>query len=1140
MKFFLSQFGKVKRTAIAILIACTISLTGMGIITMASANGTSEIIAPETGFNAVAHYEFNDETNLGKDSLGNYDLVAKNVGIDRVNGGVALKDNGLLYAPALDEPNGDAYTDFSDLIKGSYSVSFRAYMRSLGGGGNYIVSTGSYGSHFCINWCYGGLSYSFGNGQNEDFGTNAANGNGQEMLNATNNWYRVNTIYNEKDLTVTVTATREGDSEYAFSKTHQLTAASTFGGNDRYSFTIGAQSHLGGWDDCHANAELGDGTVIYPNISDFRIYSGVIDATEIAAIAKYDADNLAAANAPTYEYNPIAAWDFSDSNNIGKDTYGNVDLIMKNTDAANYDLTDGVLTLKNNNFLYAGNLGNNQDISDKLSAFTIALDMKTPTFSNSAEYDIFSTARYADGFRFAACGNALRLYYGNGKSIVADGFFTADENDWQKVVVTGDIANKYIAVYCLNEGETEARLVGSASGDDVVFSTALCLTFGCWSKFGTEDTNYSNPSLANIKLYDFCVTSAQADQILTTGKVETTATAVKEIKGVTAQIEVSKDASETEILTVEGLPATTTVINEAGNALTANIVWIKVEKGDFSAKLTGFIFGAGVNNFANEKIELVVDYIVSNEDKQEIKPIVWYEFNDANNVGKDSMGNFDLVKGGVQSYLTHNAEDGYVTFEKPSEGDGAFLYSPAMAGATTDWSDLITGSYTVSVKFMTDNDCGGDRYIISASCYGDGFLVCGCYNGYEVYYSNGNIGGGTCHIRYETGNTKDRWVTLTVTYNANTGNTCLYLDGVLFREQKIEGYTGFAQTALYTFALGAQCDVNGSSAAQFFDGSIADVKIYDFALSATNVKDLITNEGTENALVSIANYYTVEEIIVDTTDINLVISADNSVEDVLAGIPATVTVKDSKGNAETCPVYWFGDNNGLITGYVKGATSANVKGLTAQIRLSYVIETATIANGVYTDVCVNGVAYNGETIVTGESRTLTFKVNANAGYNVTAVSVNGEKVVADENGVYTVTVDNYSVITALTAAQEYTITYVLNNGEDNSIKTYVYGDTVELDNYFTKEGFTFGGWFANEDLSGEEVVSIDTTNPENITLYAKWVEEETSEPKTSEGESNDNSSAAKSGCFGSVTASFTGALALIGFVFVGLKSRKKR
>ncbi len=1141
MRGFTKKAQRLRAVAVSVLIFGAFVLSGAGVLLQnAKAEAPADIVAPETGFNALAHYEFQDETNLGKDTLGNYDLVAKNLSVDPVNGGIALKNNGFLYAPAIGEVTGDEYTDFSDLMKGSYSVSVRAYLRANNGGGNYLITTGSYGSDYTMNWVYGGIGMDFGSGQKEEFGTNDQNGDGKQMLDGNFSWYRINCVYDEQALTFTVTATKEGDEDWAFRKTHTLTGPIAFGGHKTYGFTIGAQSHLGGWDDGHASAELEDGTIIYPNLSDVRIYSGAIDDAEIAKIAKYDADNLAAEETPVYDTNPIAAWDFSDASNPGADTMGNVDLILKNTGSSDHEIADGALTLKNNNLLYAGDLGKGEDISDKLTAFTLAFDVKMDKPADSDEHDIVSTARYADGFRVTRCGNQLRLYFGGGKNIVADNVFP-ETAQWQKIIVTGDESKNYIAVYINAVEEKTATLIGSSSDQPVAFGTELCLTFGGWSKFGAEDWAYTNPTLDNIKLYDFTITSAQATQLLTEEKVQTENTQVKEIKKLSASFEISADAGETEILTSDQLPKTVEVVNEANQTLTANILWTKVEKGEFSATVTGFIYGPGINNYANTKVSLSVAYQLTEEDAREILPLVWYEFKDADRLGKDSMGNFDLELGG-NGQIEYNAEGQYVTFSRDA---ASFLYAPAVTG-TSDWSDLVKGAYTVSYTLCADNEIqAGDRYAITAGPYGESFMIYGCYSGYEVVYSAG--GANEHKVRFDTGSHKDQWVTITVTVNPDTSVLGFYINGELFAERIIADWQGFSRADLYSFTIGGQGTINGADGAQFFEGSISDVRVYDFALSARNVRDLYENLNGDTPLSSYVSYRTVEKVEVNTADVDLVLSSVNTVEDVLAGLPATATVTDSKEETQVCPVIWLGEENGLIRGYVQGCSAANVRGLRADVQLSYVIDFTQPEHGAFAQIQVDGSDYAaGGSFLTGVSKTLTFKVTADQGYQVSSVVCNNQKIEPDSSGLYTVSVDNYSLVTAYISAEEYTITYVLNNGEENETRIYTYGEEVELDTYFTREGYVFAGWYANEDLSGEEVTQIDSLNPSDITLYAKWVEEggsDSASDSISGGmsqESSGTSGTASGGCGSAVLMPMAFVLAGAAAALLMKKGRKER
>lgn len=1086
------QQGRVKNIMLAVLLVVALlsasTQTLWGGPVAADEVTLEDIVAPESGYNKVVHYEFKDEYNLGKDSCGNFDLVAKNVAIDPINGGVALKDNGMLYAPALDEGVGDEYTDFSDLIKGSFSVSFRAYLRNNSGGANYLVSTGSYGSHFTMNWAYGGFGMCFGENQNTDF----MNDGSKDMLTGEFAWYRVNVVYDESAMTATMTATREGDEDYSFTMSKELSQKITFGGNSRYSFTIGAQSHLGGWDDGWVSAELGDGTTGAPNISDFRLYSGVIDDAEIAKIKAYDETN--AAGVKTYEKNPLASYPFADIDSVGKDAMGNVNLVLKSNSADDYALENGELTLKNGNLLYAENLGNGKDIADYLDTFTIAFDVKMAN-PGGGEFDILSTGKYGEALRITRNGNNLNFYVGgNGTNQWKENVFL--DNEWQTIIVTGSISDKYMAIYVNCPGDTQATLIASVSGAEGLALANYCsLTFGGDSRFGNEESNLSNPTLRNIRIFDFAFGSAQANQYLSAGKVEVEATPMETLKKVSTTLKIDPSMSEDDILACD-LPTTAQVVNAAGNTVDARIVWNNVEKGKYSAKVTGFLIGSAINNQKNVEVELTIPYVFGDEYKQEIKPLVWYEFKDADNIGKDSMGNFDLLLGG-NAIVKHNTEEGYVEFER---ANASYLYAPAIYGSS-DWSDMLKGGYTFSYTVKADNTIGdGSYYAVTTGTYGESFLIYGCYSGFEVIYSAG--GAGTHKLRFETGSYADQWVTITVTVDPTTSMCGFYINGTLFAEREIGDYQGFSADGLYSFVIGGQATVNNNDGTQFFEGAIADVKVYDYVLSADNVKDMYES----STFTSVPTYETVEKVEVDTTDVDLVLSGNNTVEDILASLPATVTVTSNDGHTETCPVIWLGRVGDVIKGYVQGCSWANTGSQMATVKLYYVVEFEDVSNGSFTDIKVNGTDYKNAALLVGENATVTFKVVPNGGYKVASVVCNGERLETNENGLYTVSVADYGKIVAYISAEEYKITYVLNNGEDDEEQIYGYGEDVELATYFTKDGYTFAGWYLNADFSGEKVTTIDSTNPANITLYAKWIAEGTADPGDDGNDDNKNDS----------------------------------
>ncbi len=101
-----------------------------------------EIIRP------FALYEFEDMSNLGKDTSGNgFNLSSSGINVSAVEENdryLKLSGNGGLYATGLSGIN-----DFSDYMSGSYTVR-TIFRSSLKNGGNYIITTGQYNRTFTV------------------------------------------------------------------------------------------------------------------------------------------------------------------------------------------------------------------------------------------------------------------------------------------------------------------------------------------------------------------------------------------------------------------------------------------------------------------------------------------------------------------------------------------------------------------------------------------------------------------------------------------------------------------------------------------------------------------------------------------------------------------------------------------------------------------------------------------------------------------------------------------------------------------------------------------------------------------------------------------------------------------------------
>ena len=81
------------------------------------------------------------------------------------------------------------------------------------------------------------------------------------------------------------------------------------------------------------------------------------------------------------------------------------------------------------------------------------------------------------------------------------------------------------------------------------------------------------------------------------------------------------------------------------------------------------------------------------------------------------------------------------------------------------------------------------------------------------------------------------------------------------------------------------------------------------------------------------------------------------------------------------------------------------------------------------------------------------------------------------------------------AVTNYTVTFDSNGGSSVAKQTVASGETASKPADPTKEGYTFGGWYTDKELT--EAYDFGTTVKKSITLYAKW-NEEGEEPGTEE------------------------------------------
>ena len=119
--------------------------------------------------------------------------------------------------------------------------------------------------------------------------------------------------------------------------------------------------------------------------------------------------------------------------------------------------------------------------------------------------------------------------------------------------------------------------------------------------------------------------------------------------------------------------------------------------------------------------------------------------------------------------------------------------------------------------------------------------------------------------------------------------------------------------------------------------------------------------------------------------------------------------------------------------------------------------------------------------------TVTLTATPNAGYAFDRWEVlSGGVTIGSDN---TFTMPGSAVeIKAHFKQAEYKVTLNTNGGTVNAgdVTGYVYGEGAKLPTDVTRDGYTFGGWYDNEALSGSRVTAITGTDTGDKTYWAKW------------------------------------------------------
>lgn len=484
---------------------------------------------------------------------------------------------------------------------------------------------------------------------------------------------------------------------------------------------------------------------------------------------------------------------------------------------------------------------------------------------------------------------------------------------------------------------------------------------------------------------------------------------------------------------------------------------------------------------------------------RDIAPVAWYEFNDQNNPGKDSMGKYDLKKLNTSNAdaikVLQDGEDNYLqlTSVRDDAGQGgnagACLYAPELDQSGKDFSDLIRYSYSVEITFRRDNTTYiGNHYVLAVGRYNNAFQITPWKNSIEIQILDiSSVPGETDQERqqYMEQNSvlipKDTtdWTTVLVSADYASKTITVYVDGVSVLEQKVTQVSFSYEQDPYAFTLGAQCMISGSASTQFATVDIKDCKVFDVALSASNAQQLFqggsaTFEGAK---------YIQSVAPIDTTGLNLNVTDVNTLNNIITNVlPQKVEVTLNDGSSVKVDVAWMSSGNKL-NGYIQ-SQFANINQVYLEADYGYTVDFVYDSDLVaITGIKLDGQAFTPGSEIDSGIHTVSFKVTIKE-HNTLDSVVWYEMEQEEIDGEYQVSFSGGACIIVEAHKTSYAITYMEGQTKLGS-SSYTYNGAEVLLG-FDKEGYEFEGWYTDEALT-QKFTALNYENPENITLYAKYV-----------------------------------------------------
>ncbi|MDR0426262.1 MAG: InlB B-repeat-containing protein [Clostridiales bacterium] len=483
-----------------------------------------------------------------------------------------------------------------------------------------------------------------------------------------------------------------------------------------------------------------------------------------------------------------------------------------------------------------------------------------------------------------------------------------------------------------------------------------------------------------------------------------------------------------------------------------------------------------------------------------LTPQAWYEFNDADDMGKDSMGNNHLRMQSTGTSATaeiiDEGGDSYLSLARASKSNGKGLYAPKIADGA-DFSDLIKHSFSVEITFRSAvaGNSDGDHYLMTVGSFFDSLSIRQWNGKIDVVAGNRafapegtGVPGESGYVAWRTQYTvsasyeMNEWATVLVSADQDNRRVDVYVNGAAQgRIEDIDVRMTYQST--YAFAIGMQSSFTGSNTLNYATADIKDCKVFDYALTAENAETLYqSGAAAADGMTYVSSVEALElPEFLAVTDVK---TPEYQIQ--AAQLTDKVAVVLSNGITTQAAVTWYKmPAVNALRGYIH-SRFPNVNAFDYRIDLVPTIDFEYEPDlAAITDIKLDGADFVPGTAIDNTLHICSFKVAPVGGASIDSVKWDRDTVLEpDSGGTYEILTNRPVTVVISATPKKYKVTYY--NGETLLGNSFYTKNGSEPLLSFEVEGYTFEGWYSDRALT-VKVSAPDYQNAADMTLYGKYI-----------------------------------------------------